>query len=475
MSTENNHHPSLLGAIGTQREEEIYASIHSKVYTSHWDRDFASRMYISNNEQEHAFHMWSILKSIVYTTSPEGTPKRPLQVLLIGDSNNIVTMDIADVLPFVIPDDYHIKDLKLSMVTADTTTEDDIKDFIRIHLQESVEADGKSHIYLTKYAYTDNDNNPYIDKVLESIEQTEEMNFRKFPQTEHRSTNMPTMIKSSSYEENAREKGVIRHHDKDYICHTEEEYKKIIDNLINILYLFLKKDNHYLHVNKIYIDGVESKSFLELYLKLIHHDAKEVKVQSMVDDISSYGVIINWSVKIEKSDHWKVIYDIELLSIAQEDLIKQDIRYIELYQQFFFDTYCGIRFSDLRNYVIFREHITSSLFVHPGQYRLFFVKADGVVGTDICALLDKYQLPTLYTFFEGNKEYNILAFLSNEQVEQHGSELGSFMGRCMDMHLLANYEDLTEYEDDLLCIYGGHELLMLHTGLEKYFPAGVKK
>jgi hypothetical protein len=437
--------------------------------------------------------MWSILKSIVYTTSPEGTPKRPLQVLLIDDSNNIVTMDIADVLPFVIPDDYHIKDLKLSMVTADTTTEDDIKDFIRIHLQESVDdtldrdsrqesrerKDGKSHIYLTKYAYTNNDNNPYIDKVLEGIEQTEEMKFRKFhshlTQTEHRSTNMSTEVKSSSYEERAREKGIIRHHDKDYTCHTEEEYKKIIDNLVNILYLFLKQDDHYLRVNKIYIDGVESKSFLELYLKLIHHDAKEVKVQSMVDDISSYGVIINWSVKIEKSDHWKVIYDIELLSIDQEDLIKQDIRYIELYQQFFFDTYCGVRFSDLRNYVIFREHITSSLFVHPGQYRLFFVKADSVVGTDICALLDKYKIPTLYTFFEGNKEYNILAFLSNEQVEQHGSELGSFMGKCGDIHLLANYEDLTEHEDDLLCIYGGHELLMLHTGLEKYFPAGVKK
>lgn len=467
MSEESNH-TSLLGAIGTQREEEIYAAIHRRVYTSQWDRDFASRMYICHNEQEHAFQMWSILKSIIDTASPEGTPKRPLQVLLIDDNNNIVTMNVADVLPFVIPDDYHIKDIKLSMVTADTTTEDDIKDFIRIHLQESVEADGKSHIYLTKYAYTNNDNNPYIDKVLESIEQ-------HLTQTEHRSTNMKEAINTVSYEEKAREKGIIRHHDKDYTCHTEEEYKKIIDNLVNILYLFLKNDSPYLHVNKIYIDGVESKSFLELYLKLIHHDAEEVKVQSMVDDISSYGVIVNWSVKIEKSDYWKVIYDIELLSIDQEDLIKQDVRYIELYQQFFFDTYCGVRFSDLRNYVIFREHITSSLFVHPGQYRLFFVKAGGMVGTDICALLDKYEIPTLYTFFEGNKEYNILAFLSNEQVEKHGNELGSFMGKCDDMHLLANHEDLTEHEDDLLCIYGGHELLMLHTGLEKYFPAGVKK
>ena len=179
---------------------------------------------------------------------------------------------------------------------------------------------------------------------------------------------MPTLINTLSYEEKAREKGIIRHHDKDYICHTEEEYKKIIDNLVNILYRFLKNDGPYLHVNKIYIDGVESKSFLELYLKLIHHDAKEVKVQSMVDDISSYGVIINWSVKIEKSDHWKVIYDIELLSVAQEDLIKQDVRYIELYQQFFFNTYYRDRFSDLKDYVIFREHITSSLFVHPGKY-----------------------------------------------------------------------------------------------------------
>ena len=332
---------------------------------------------------------------------------------------------------------------------------------------ESVGINGKSYIYLTQYAYTNTEDNPYIDKVLEGIEQY-------LNKTEPRSTNMPTMIKSSSYEEKAREKGIIRHHDKDYPCHTEEEYKKIIDNLVNILYLFLKQDDPYLRVNKILIDGKESKSFLELYLKLIHHDAKEVKVQSMVDDISSYGVIINWSVKIEKSDHWKVIYDIELLSIDQEDLIKQDVRYIELYQQFFFDTYCGIRFSDLRDYVIFREHITSSLFVHPGQYRLFFVKADGVVGADICALLDKYKIPTLYTFFEGNKEYNILAFLSNEQVEQYGSELGSFMGKCDDMHLLANYEDLTEHEDDLFCIYGEHELLMLHTGLEKYFPAGER-
>ena len=343
---------------------------------------------------------------------------------------------------------------------------------------ESVGINGKSYIYLTQYAYTNTEDNPYIDKVLEGIEQTEEMKFRKFHshlnQREHKSTNMPTLINTLSYEEKAREKGIIRHHDKDYTCHTEEEYKKIIDNLINILYLFLKQDDPYLRVNKIYIDGVESKSFLELYLKLIHHDAKEVKVQSMVDDVSSYGVIINWSVKIEKSDYWKVIYDIELLSIDQEDLIKQDVRYIELYQQFFFDTYCGIRFSDLRNYVIFREHITSSLFVNPGEYRLFFVKADDVVGTDICALLDKYQIPTLYVFFEDNDMYNILAFLSNEQVEQHGSELGSFMGKCDDMHLLANYEDLTEHEDDLLCIYGGHELLMLHTGLEKYFPTEVR-
>ena len=65
--------------------------------------------------------------------------------------------------------------------------------------------------------------------------------------------------------------------------------------------------------------------------------------------------------------------------------------------------------------------------------------------------------------------------MSNEQVEKHGGELGSFMGKCYDMHLLANYEDLTEHEDDLLRIYGGHELLMLHLGLEKYFPTGVKK
>lgn len=471
MSTESNH-TSLLGAIGTQREEEIYEAIHRRVYTSQWDRDFASRMYICHSEQEHAFQMLSILRSIIDTTSPEGTPKRPLQILLIDDNNNIVTMDIVDILPSVIPDDYHVHNLVLSLVTANAKTEEDIKDFIRIHLQES----GKSYIYLTQYAYTDNENNPYIDKVLKGIEQIEEMKFRKFrSQTEPRSTNMPTMIKSSSYEEKAREKGIIRHHDKDYTCHTEEEYKKIIDNLVNILYRFLKNDNSYLHVGKIYIDGVESKSFLELYLKLIHHEAKEVKVQSMVDDVSSYGVIINWSVKIEKSDHWKVIYDIELLSVAQEDLIKQDVRYIELYQQFFFDAYCGIKFSDLRDYVIFREHITSSLFVHPGQYRLFFVKADSTVGTDICALLDKYKIPTLYTFFEGNKEYNILAFLSNEQVEEHGNELGSFMGRCIDMHMLANHEDLTEHEDDLLCIYGKHELLMLHTGLEKYFPTGVKK
>jgi len=497
MSEESNH-TSLLGAMGTQREEEIYEAIHRRVYTSQWDRDFASRMYICHSEQEHAFQMWSILKSIIDTTSPEGTPKRPLQVLLIDDSNNIVTMDIADVLPFVIPDDYHVHNLVLSLVTANAKTEEDIKDFICIHLQESVDntlerdsrqesrdraerdsdrkrKDGKSYIYLTQYAYTNTEDNPYIDKVLEGIEQTEEMKFRKFPQREHRSTNMPTLINTLSYEEKAREKGIIRHHDKDYICHTEEEYRKIIDNLINILYRFLKNDSSYLYVGKIYIDGVESKSFLELYLKLIHHDAKEVKVQSMVDDISSYGVIINWSVKIEKSDHWKVIYDIELLSIDQEDLIKQDVRYIELYQQFFFDTYYGVRFSDLRNYVIFREHITSSLFVHPGEYRLFFVKANGVVGMDICALLDKYQIPTLYVFFEDNDMYNILAFLSNEQVEKHGSELGSFMGKCDDMHLLANYEYLTEHEDDLLCIYGGHELLMLHLGLEKYFPTGVKK
>nr|DAJ91601.1 MAG TPA: hypothetical protein [Caudoviricetes sp.] len=478
MSTESNH-TSLLGAIGTQREEEIYEAIHRRVYTSQWDRDFASRMYICHNEQEHAFQMWSILKSIIDTASPEGTPKRPLQVLLIDDNNNIVTMDAADVLPSVIPDNYHVHNLVLSLVTANAKTEEDIKDFIRIHLQESVGINGKSYIYLTQYAYTDTEDNPYIDKVLEGIEQTEEMKFRKFHsclnQTEHRSTNMPTMIKSSSYEEKAREKGIIRHHDKDYICHTEEEYKKIIDNLVNILYRFLKNDSSYLYVNKIYIDGVESKSFLELYLKLIHHDAKEVKVQSMVDDISSYGVIINWSVKIEKSDHWKVIYDIELLSIDQEDLIKQDVRYIELYQQFFFNTYYRDRFSDLKDYVIFREHITSSLFAHPGQYRLFFVKADGVVGTDICALLDKYKIPTLYVYFEKYKEYSILSFMSNEQVEEHGGELGSFMGRCIDMHLLAKHEDLTEHENDLLCIYGEYELLMLHTGLEKYFPTGVKK
>lgn len=465
MSEESNH-TSLLGAMGTRREEEIYAAIHRRVYTSQHDRDFASRMYIYDSEKEHAFYMWSILKSIIDTASPEGTPKRPLQVLLVDPDDNIVTMDIADVLPFVIPDDYHVHNLVLSLVTANAKIEEDIKDFIRIHLQESVGINGKSYIYLTQYAYTNTEDNPYIDKVLEGIEQ-------HLNQREHRSTNMPTLINTSSYEEKAREKGIIRHHDKDYICHTEEEYKKIIDNLVNILYLFLKQDDPYLRVNKILIDGKESKSFLELYLKLIHHDAKEVKAQSMVDDISSYGVFINWSVKIEKSDHWKVIYDIELLSIDQEDLIKQDVRYIELYQQFFFDTYCGVRFSDLKNYVIFREHVTSSLFVHPGEYRLFYVRADGTAGTDICALLDKYQIPTLYVFFEDNDMYNILAFLSNEQVEKHGSELGSFMGKCDDMHLLANYEDLTEHEDDLLCIYGGHELLMLHLGLEKYFPTGV--
>ena len=228
MSTESNH-TSLLGAMGTQREEEIYEVIHRRVYTSQWDRDFASRMYICHSEQEHALYMWSILKSIIDTASPEGTPKRPLQVLLIDDNDNIVTMDIADVLPFVIPDDYHVHNLVLSLVTANAKTEEDIKDFICIHLQGSVDnslerdsrqesrerKDGKNYIYLTQYAYTDNENNPYIDKVLEGIEQTEEMKFRKFPQSKHRSTNMPTMIKSSSYEEKAREKGIIRHHDKD--------------------------------------------------------------------------------------------------------------------------------------------------------------------------------------------------------------------------------------------------------------------
>lgn len=286
---------------------------------------------------------------------------------------------------------------------------------------------------------------------------------------------MQTEIESSSYEEKAREKGIIRHHDKDYTCHTEEEYKKIIDNLVNILYLFLKKDDPYLHVNKIYINGVESKSFLELYLQLIHHEAKEVKVKSMVTGSHSYGAVLNWSVKVEKSDHWLVIYDIELLSIDQEDLIKQDVRYIKLYQQFFFNTYHGVRFSDLRDYVIFREHITSSFFVHPGQYRLFFVKADGMVGTDICALLDKYQIPTLYTYSESNDEYNILAFLSNEQVEEHGNELGSFMGKCIDMHMLSNYEDISKHENNNLRIDGRDELFISHIGLKKYFPTGVNK
>lgn len=465
MSEESNH-TSLLGAIGTQREEEIYVSIHKKIYQDRWDRDFASRVYIYYNEQEHVFYMWSILKSIIDVASPEYTPKRPLQVLLINPDNHIVTMNTIEVLPFVIPEDYHVKDLKLSLVTADTETEEDIKDFIRIHIQESTETDGKGCIYLTQYAYTNNENNPYIDKVLEGIEQY-------LNKTEHRSTNMSTEIKPLSYEEKVREKGIIRHHDKDYTCHTEEEYKKIIDNLVNILYLFLKKDDPYLRVNKIYIDGVESKSFLELYLKLVNHDAKEVKVLTTVSDSHGYDIIVNWSVKVEKSDHWLVIYDIELLSIDQEDLIKQDIRYIELYQQFFFNTYYGVRYSDLRYYNVFREHITSSLFVHPGEYRLFYVRADGTTGTDICALLDKYQIPTLYVFSDEEDMYNILAFLSNEQVEQHGGELGSFMGKCHDMHLLANYEDLNKKEDDFLRVDGEYELFMLHLGLEKYFPTGV--
>ena len=466
MSEENNH-TSLLGAYGTQREEEIYAAIHRRVYTSQWDRDFASRMYICHNEQEHAFQMWSILKGIIDTASPEGTPKRPLQILLVDPDNNIVTMDATEVLPFVIPDDYHVKDLKLSLVTADITTEEDIKDFIRIHLQESVDENGKSYIYLTQYAYTNTENNPYIDKVLEGIEQY-------LNKTETRSTNMPTEIESSSYEEKAREKGIIRHHDKDYTCHTEEEYKKIIDNLVNILYLFLKQDDPYLRVNKIFIDGKESKSFLELYLKLVNHDVKDVKVQTTISRKYDFDTVVNWSVKVEKSNYWLVIYDIELLSIDQEDLIKQDIRYIELYQQFFFNTYYGVRYSDLRYYNVFREHITSSLFVHPGEYRLFYVMVDSTVGTDICALLDKYKIPALYVFSEGNDMYNILAFLSNEQVEQYGGELGSFMGKCYDMHLLANYEDLNRKEDDFLRVDGKYELFMLHLGLEKYFPTGVR-